>query len=112
MYSELRGHQETTRQTLLSRIDMESQSCLPHLPHQLPNHPRATSNLSLRRQMPYQNPLSELPLSHRQPSIRMYSLNATPSWKNTERGRCRRQPSTRKSEPNLPLPSKKMLREL
>src|SRR6202522_1100540 len=111
MYSELCGHQQTTHRTLLSRMGMEPQSQLPNLPHQQPNRPRATSNLSPRRQTPYQDPLSELPLSRSQPSIRMYSSNATPSWKNTERGRCLSQPYTRRSEPSSPHPSRKTLRE-
>src|ERR1700678_3932783 len=109
MYSELPGHQQTTRRTLLSRMGMEPQSQLPNLPHQQPNRPRATSNLSSRQQTPYQDPLSELPLSRSQPSIRMYSSNAMPSWKNTERGRCLSQPYTRRSKPSSPHPSRKTL---
>src|SRR5271168_4348055 len=110
MYSELPGHQQTTCRTLLSRMGMEPQSQLPNLPHQQPNHPRAISNLSPRRQTPYQDPQSELPLSRSQPSIRMYSSNAMPLWKNTERGRCPSQLYTPRSEPRLPHPSKKTLR--
>src|SRR5271155_5673670 len=110
MYSELRGHQETTHRTLLSRMGMEPQSQLPNLSLQQPNHPRAISNLSPRRQTPYQDPQSELPLSRSQPSIRMYSSNAMPLWKNTERGRCLSQPYTRRSEPSSPHPSRKSLR--
>src|ERR1700678_1681058 len=41
----------------------------------------------------------------------MYSSNAMPSWKNTERGRCLSQPYTRRSEPSSPHPSRKTLRE-
>src|ERR1700678_2627316 len=100
MYREQLGRQETSHQTLLSRIDKKTSGRPPNLPHQLPSLPLATSNLDLKQRLWNQNRLPDLPLSPSQPSTRMSSSRST------ERGKCLSQLSTQKSELNSPVPLK------
>src|SRR6202522_4143497 len=101
MYSEQLGRQETSHQTLLSRIDKKTSGRPPNLPHRLPSLPLATLNLDLKQRLWNWNKLPDLPLSPSQPSTRMSSSRST------ERGKCLSQPSTQKSELNSPVPLKK-----
>src|SRR6202522_2047954 len=107
MYREQLGQQETSHQTLLSRIDKKTSGRPPNLPHRLPSLPLATSNLDLKQRLWNQNRLLDLPLSPSQPSTRMSSLTAMPSSRSTERGKCLSLLSTQKSELNSPVPLKK-----
>src|ERR1700678_255125 len=112
MYREQLGRQETSHQTLLSRIDKKTSGRPPNLPHQLPSLPLATSNLDLKQRLWNQNRLPDLPLSPSQLSTRMSSSTAMPSSRSTERGKCLSQPSTQKSELTSPVPLKKTRTEL
>src|SRR5271168_2436220 len=87
MYREQLGRQETSHQTLLSRIDKKTSGRPPNLPHRLPSLPLATSNLDLKQRLWNQNRLPDLPLSPSQPSTRMSSSTAMPSSRSTERGK-------------------------
>src|SRR6202522_3812102 len=111
MYRELHGLQDTSHQTLLSRMDMQRWNQQPNHLHRPPSLPRATWNPNLEQQLSSQNCLLEVPLSHSQPSIKTSSSTAMLSSKNTERGRSRNRPCIPKSEPNLPVPSKMTRRE-
>jgi len=111
MYRELHGLHETSHRTLLSRMDMERWNQQPNHLHRPPSLPQATWNPNLEQRLSSQNCLLEVPLSRSQPSIKTSSSTAMLSSKNTERGRSRNRPCIRKSEPNLPVPSKMTRRE-
>src|SRR6202522_2716819 len=83
----------------------------PNHLHRPPSLPRATWNPNLEQQLSSQNCLLEVPLSRSQPSIKTSSSTAMLSSKNTKRRRSRIRPCIRKSEPNLPVPSKMTRRE-
>src|ERR1700678_3628552 len=111
MYRELHGLQESSRQTLLSRMDMECRNRQPNLLHHPPSLQRATWDPNLEQRLSNQNRLLGLPLSRRQPCIKTSSSTAMLSSKNTERGRSLNRPCIRKSGPNLSVPSKMTWRE-
>src|SRR5271168_4468592 len=111
MYRELHGLQELSRQTLLSRMDMECRNRQPNLLHHPPSLQRATWDPNLEQRLSSQNHLLGLPLSRSQPCIKMSSSSAILSSKNTERGRSLNRPCIRKSGPNLSVPSKMTRRE-
>src|SRR5271168_778802 len=111
MYRELHGLQESSRQNLLSRMDMECRNRQHNLLHHPPSLQRATWDPNLEQWLLSQNHLLGLPLSRSQPCIKTSSSTAMRSSKNTKRGRSLNRPCIRKSEPNLSVPSKMTRRE-